>query len=208
MGSSLSTAEIADSLGTTPRTLRKFLRSPASPFEPVGQGARYNIDSDDMVELKDRFETWVSRPGSRSTSAKVPAQRAPRKPKTKIVEKADPLADDELMVRMTKTVAERQRMHGIICSYEWKHPKVRGLEEKCTRKTQKGTKFCDHHQPIPYCFSDEAPLCGPNFHKPFCDWHSGEMSEEDREELEATEHGQLMLKAAAKKVRELNSGAN
>jgi hypothetical protein len=184
MGSSLSTAEIADSLGTTARVLRKFLRSSASPFEPVGQGARYNIDADDLVELKELFGTWVNRPGSRSTSKTTSTTKAPRKPKPKIVEKVDPLAEDDLMTRMTKTVAERQRMHGVICSYSWKHPKVKGLEEKCNKKTVNGTKFCEMHPQIFFCGNEDDPVdnyCGPGGRhpKPFCKYHNAEISDEE-----------------------------
>lgn len=183
--SDLTTADIADSLGTTPRALRKFLRSSASPYEPVGQGARYNISSEDLVELKELFETWVARPGSRSTST-TSSPKAPRKPRPKIVEKADPLANDgDLMYRLTHTVAERQRRAGVICDYEWKHPKVKGLDVKCTNKPMADSKQCAMHQQLFYC-GDSEPVdnyCGPGGRhpKPYCKYHNAEISEEELE---------------------------
>ena len=194
MSSSLSTADIADSLGCTARALRKFLRSSASPYEPVGQGARYNIDAEDLVELKEKYESWVSRPGSRSTStdARTDVKRTPRKPKTKIVERVDPLADDgDLMFRLTHTVGERQRLAGVICSYEWHHPKVTGLDVKCSRPTVKGTKFCETHPQVVYCGDPIEPvddLCGPGgkLPKPYCEYHNGDISDDELETYLAT----------------------
>lgn len=188
MSSSLSTADIAESLGTTTRALRKFLRSSASPYEAVGQGARYNIDADDIVELKEKFEAWVTRPGSRSTSSadKTDKTATPRKTRSKkAADKIDPLENDgDLMFRLTHTVAERQRLAGVICSYEWRHPKVKGLDIKCTGKPIKDTKYCPVHQQINFCGDMVNPvdgLCGPGGRhpKPFCRWHNAEMDEHE-----------------------------
>lgn len=40
------------------RTLRKFLRSTSSPFEPVGQGHRYEFTEKDFAKLKKKFDKW------------------------------------------------------------------------------------------------------------------------------------------------------
>ncbi len=56
----LSAKEAAIALGTDARTLRKFLRSSASPFEPVGQGSRYTFDEKEMKRLKKSFTAWGS----------------------------------------------------------------------------------------------------------------------------------------------------
>src|ERR1700744_5413217 len=186
MSSSLTTDDIAESLGITTRALRKFLRSPQSPYEPVGQGARYNIDADDLVELKEKYGAWVNRSGSRSNSATKAKSTAPRKTR-KAPEKVDPLeSDGDLMFRLTHTVAERQRLAGVICSYEWHHPKVKGLDVKCTHKPVKGTKYCPAHAQVVYCGDRENPVddvCGPGgrLPKPYCEWHNGDISEEDVE---------------------------
>jgi hypothetical protein len=195
MGESpLSTADIAQELGTTARNLRKFLRSPQSPYEAVGQGSRYNISSADLAELKTKFETWVSRPGSRSASGTTSVSpspsgtktRAARRPKTKSVDKVNPLDEDDLMERLTTTVADRQRKHGLICSYNWKHPKVRGLDVKCSHKTIKGTKFCPEHQQLFFCGDKDTPVdnyCGPGGRhaKPYCQYHNADISDEELE---------------------------
>jgi hypothetical protein len=47
---------VAKAIGTDARTLRKFLRSEASPFEPVGQGGRYAFDAEDVAILKKAFD--------------------------------------------------------------------------------------------------------------------------------------------------------
>lgn len=45
-------------IGTDARTLRKFLRSDAWPYDPVGQGHRYEFTPDDMPRLQRGFEAW------------------------------------------------------------------------------------------------------------------------------------------------------
>lgn len=50
-----SAKKAARELGIEARILRKFLRSDASPFEPVGQGQRYVFDAEDMKVLKKAF---------------------------------------------------------------------------------------------------------------------------------------------------------
>lgn len=78
----MDTADVAAELGTTPRTLRQFLRSDHSTFQAVGSGARYDFTERDLPTLKKRFTDWQKagkpRPdGGRpaKTSTTTPAQR-------------------------------------------------------------------------------------------------------------------------------------
>lgn len=189
MSSSLTTAEIADSLGTTTRTLRKFLRSSSSPFESVGQGSRYNIDAGDLPEIKKAFESWVSRPGSRSSSAPShtadTVKRSPKKPKVKIVEKTSPLDNDSAEMRTKYTIAQRMKIHNMVCQYSFKHPKVKDLNIECYKDKVAGTDYCPMHQQLFYC-GDTEPVdnyCGPGGRhpKPYCKYHNAEISEDELE---------------------------
>ena len=54
----ITTTELATELDTTPRTLRKFLRSDESGIEGVGKGARYSIERKQIRTLKSRFAKW------------------------------------------------------------------------------------------------------------------------------------------------------
>jgi len=51
----LSTKDVAAALETTPRTLRKFLRSEGLG---VGQGSRYSIEKREIRSLTKRFNAW------------------------------------------------------------------------------------------------------------------------------------------------------
>lgn len=54
----LSTREIADHIGTTPKLLRQFLRQ--SDFG-VGSGARYAFTADDLPGLAEGFAQWAGK---------------------------------------------------------------------------------------------------------------------------------------------------
>lgn len=56
----MTTTELADAFDTTPRTLRKFLRSDASGIEAVGKGSRYSLPSSkrELNTLSKRFTAW------------------------------------------------------------------------------------------------------------------------------------------------------
>lgn len=54
----LTTAQVADALDTTPRNLRKFLRSDASSVDSVGKGHRYAITASQVKSLRTRFNKW------------------------------------------------------------------------------------------------------------------------------------------------------
>jgi hypothetical protein len=45
----MDTSEVAEKLGTTPRILRQFLRSPSSTFVAVGSGSRYDFTAKDLA---------------------------------------------------------------------------------------------------------------------------------------------------------------
>jgi len=53
-------ATLAAEFGTNPKELRKFLRTPESGIEPVGKGARYNIELTPAAttKLRKKFQDW------------------------------------------------------------------------------------------------------------------------------------------------------
>jgi predicted transcriptional regulator len=57
-----TTAEVAEKFGTTPRTLRKFLRADARANGQgdtlPGKGSRYAIEGKALAPLKKRFAAW------------------------------------------------------------------------------------------------------------------------------------------------------
>jgi hypothetical protein len=55
-----TTAQLATELDTTPRELRKFLRSDASGIDSVGKGSRYALPGGkrEIASLKKRFVAW------------------------------------------------------------------------------------------------------------------------------------------------------
>lgn len=58
----ITTAELADALGTTPRELRKFLRADAKATgsETPGKGARYALPGDkrSITAMQKKFAKW------------------------------------------------------------------------------------------------------------------------------------------------------
>ncbi len=183
MADTLNTGQMAEEIGTDSRTFRKFLRSDASPYEPVGQGARYIFDHDDVADIRTRFSDWSGgRRGPRATSISPATRSTPRSKRSKIVEKIDPLEADDLMTRLTSSIADRQRRQGIICNFQTSHPRVRGLDVKCGHPTVDSTMFCKRHQQIKWC-GDWEPvheLCGPGH---YCGYHNGDISDEEFEAL-------------------------
>lgn len=57
-----STTEVAEKFGTTPRTLRKFLRADAKAADAAdtlpGKGSRYAIEGKQLKALQSRFGKW------------------------------------------------------------------------------------------------------------------------------------------------------
>lgn len=89
-GEMLSSKAAATLIGTDGRTLRKFLRK---KHGLVGQGQRWEIDPDDIDQLKAEFAEWGGGKGSRSDGEK---DKAAAKKKTKGKAATPPPADDEL----------------------------------------------------------------------------------------------------------------
>lgn len=56
----MTTADIATELNTTPRELRKFLRADARDRDlpTPGKGARYSIERRELRSLRTRFAKW------------------------------------------------------------------------------------------------------------------------------------------------------
>lgn len=56
----MTTADLADALETDPRTLRKFLRSAASPVPSVGKGKRYTLPGTKaaLTDFGKKFNAW------------------------------------------------------------------------------------------------------------------------------------------------------
>ncbi len=55
-----TTATLATELNTTPRELRKFLRSPDSGIESVGKGSRYALPNSkrEVASLRKKFDAY------------------------------------------------------------------------------------------------------------------------------------------------------
>lgn len=68
-----TTATLAAALDTTPRTLRKFLRSPESGIESVGKGSRYALPSTkrDINALTKKFNAWQEGVEAKKATKKV-----------------------------------------------------------------------------------------------------------------------------------------
>jgi hypothetical protein len=88
----MTTATLADALDTDPRTLRKFLRSAASPVASVGKGKRYTLPGTKaaLTDFGKRFAAWNA------------AQADAKKQRDAIVladddETADALAENEAL---------------------------------------------------------------------------------------------------------------
>lgn len=55
---SMTSAELATELETTPRTLRKFLRSVTPKENQPGKGSRWSIEKRDLRKLRKQFSDW------------------------------------------------------------------------------------------------------------------------------------------------------
>jgi len=55
----LSTKEVAEHVGTDPKTLRVFLRA-SDDYQAVGSGSRYSFTAKDVPTLKGRFAEWLA----------------------------------------------------------------------------------------------------------------------------------------------------
>lgn len=70
----MTTTELAVALDTTPRTLRKFLRSNDSGVESVGKGSRYALPSSkrEVTALSKRFNSWSDAIAAKKATADAP----------------------------------------------------------------------------------------------------------------------------------------
>jgi hypothetical protein len=84
----MDTTEVAAQLGTSPRTLRVFLRSAHSTFVAVGSGARYDFTEREIPILKKRFAEW-QKAGKPRPAAAAKADPQPTKSKISAKEKRD-----------------------------------------------------------------------------------------------------------------------
>jgi len=78
----LTTREVADRIGTDPKTLRRFLRDPKSTFAAAGQGGRYAFTAKELPGLKKRFTAWAkAEEAARTARAAKAATKAAKAPK-------------------------------------------------------------------------------------------------------------------------------
>lgn len=54
----LTTRQVAEALGTDPKTLRVFLRA-SDDYQAVGAGSRYSFTPKDVGPMKTRFAKWT-----------------------------------------------------------------------------------------------------------------------------------------------------
>lgn len=76
-----TTAEVAEKLDTTPRTLRKFLRADArgrgQGDSLPGKGSRYMIEGKELKSLQSRFKKWTAAEAeARAARAQAAAEAA------------------------------------------------------------------------------------------------------------------------------------
>ena len=64
----INTTELASNFDTTPRTLRKFLRSQGAG---VGKGSRYALPSNkrDLSKMRSNFDAWIASREAKSTES-------------------------------------------------------------------------------------------------------------------------------------------
>lgn len=58
MSTTLTTAQAAEKLETTPRELRKFLRSITPKDDQPGKGSRWTLEAKKVTGLRKQFSTW------------------------------------------------------------------------------------------------------------------------------------------------------
>lgn len=71
-----SAKQVATRIGTDAKTLRKFFRSPASPYDAVGQGGRYEFPESMLPEVKKAFDKWNA--GKSSSTPAVNGKATPK----------------------------------------------------------------------------------------------------------------------------------
>lgn len=92
----LSTKEVAEKLNTTPRTLRKFIRSEVKEAggtigeDTPGKGRRYAFESKEIASMRKRFKAWNKK------QAELRAARAAKAAEEAAEEAADEAVEDEV----------------------------------------------------------------------------------------------------------------
>lgn len=90
-----TTAEVAEKLETTPRTLRKFLRADAKERGTTdalpGKGSRYALAGKEIAPLKKRFTKWQA---AEAQARKERAEKAAEEAAAAVENDADETADD------------------------------------------------------------------------------------------------------------------
>ncbi|MGQ4619090.1 hypothetical protein [Nocardia sp. R7R-8] len=78
----LSTKQVAEALGTDPKTLRVFLRA-SDDYEAVGAGSRYSFTAKDVGPMKTRFAKWLKdREAAKAAKAEAAKQTEEPTPDT------------------------------------------------------------------------------------------------------------------------------
>lgn len=91
----MTTTDLAAALDTDPRTLRKFLRSSASPVESVGKGKRYSLPATKsaITDFQKKFDAWKSAQAERAAAREAELEVTEDAPET--VEEDAPEAEQE-----------------------------------------------------------------------------------------------------------------
>lgn len=92
MAETFSAKQVATRIGTDAKTLRKFLRSGASPYEAVGQGGRYEFPVADLADIKKTFMKWQ---GKKKPPTPAPVKTTPTTPKKSDMEIIDEMIEDD-----------------------------------------------------------------------------------------------------------------
>lgn len=85
----LTTKQVAEALGTDPKTLRVFLRA-SSDYQAVGAGARYSFTAKDIGPMKTRFAKWTK---ERAAAKAAKAEAAKKEAAAKRTEEPTPAAE-------------------------------------------------------------------------------------------------------------------
>lgn len=75
---SYTTATLAPEVGTTPKELRKFLRTDLSGIESVGKGGRYTVEltATQLNSLKKKFTKWNEEKALKAEANAIEAEKA------------------------------------------------------------------------------------------------------------------------------------
>lgn len=95
MTATITTAELATALDTTPRELRKFLRSDDSGIDGVGKGKRYSLPGTkrEITTLRKRYTAWAASQAEAKAARKAALGAA----------EGEPTADPEVTAEVLDT---------------------------------------------------------------------------------------------------------